>query len=163
MAEDEHFAGAKDIGWRPIERGPVDGQAEIAFALRGETADGGAVEGKVVPALDEEFLVVIEHVQTAFEVGEEDGDRLDALLVSEVLEALFLDFADGGALEALFLSFQVQLLELVVGQREKITQFGGHESPRKMTDGLGTKPERYSGSPWMGKIIAWVGEASNRK
>src|SRR5260370_1762320 len=53
---------------------------QIAFALRGEAADGRAVEGQVVPALDKELLVVIEHVQPAFQVAEQDRDGLDALL-----------------------------------------------------------------------------------
>ena len=41
--------------------------------------------------LSEELLVVIEHVQAAFEVAEQHGHGLDALLVGQVLEALFLD------------------------------------------------------------------------
>ncbi len=48
--------------------------------LGGEAADGGAVEGQVVPALDEKLLVVIEHVEAAFEIAEEHGDGLDALV-----------------------------------------------------------------------------------
>ena len=35
------------------------------------------------------------------------------------------------AVLALLFRFQVQLFKFVVGQRQKITQFGGHESPRK--------------------------------
>jgi hypothetical protein len=60
--------------------------AQIAFALRGEAADGGAVEGEVVPALDQEFLVVIQHVQAAFQIAEQHGDGLDALFVGQILE-----------------------------------------------------------------------------
>jgi hypothetical protein len=40
-------------------------------------------------------------VEAAFEVGEDDGDGLDALLVGKVLEALFPDGIDGDARLAL--------------------------------------------------------------
>ena len=94
FAEDQHFAGAEDVGGRPVERAPVDAQAKIAFALRGEAADRGAVEGEVVPALEQKLLVVVEHVQAAFEVAEEHGHGLDALLVGQILEALFLNLVE---------------------------------------------------------------------
>ncbi len=81
FAEHQHLAGAEDVGRRPVERGPIDAQAQIAFALCGEAADGGAVEGEVVLALQQELLVVVEHVQPAFEIAEEHGHGLDPLLV----------------------------------------------------------------------------------
>ena len=64
-------------------------------------------------ALYEELLVVIEHVEAAFEIAEQDGDRLDALLIGEVLEPLLLDLVLGTALHALFLRLQVQLFQFV--------------------------------------------------
>ena len=81
VAEDENLAGAEDIRRRPIEGAPIHRQAKIALALRGEAADRGAIEGQVVPALEQKFFVVVEHVQAAFEIAEQDGDRLDALFV----------------------------------------------------------------------------------
>src|SRR5277367_4053817 len=43
LAEDQNFAGAENVGGSVVEGAPVHGQAQIAFALRGETANGGAV------------------------------------------------------------------------------------------------------------------------
>ena len=114
FAEDEYFAGAEDVRGPPIKSAPIHGQAQIAFALRGESANRGAVEREVVPALYEKFLVVIEHVQTAFQVAEEHGDGFDALLVGEVLDALFLNLVRRKAILALFLGFQVELFEFIV-------------------------------------------------
>ena len=129
FAEHQHLARAEDIGRRPVERAPVDAQPQIAFPLRGEAANRRAVEGQVVPALDQELLVVVEHVQAAFQVAEQHGDGLDALLVGQILQALFLDFVQGNALLALLFGVQVQLFQLVIGKREEITQFSGHGSP----------------------------------
>src|SRR5437879_3236962 len=36
FAEDEHFAGAKIVGGRPIKCAPIDSQAQIALALGGK-------------------------------------------------------------------------------------------------------------------------------
>jgi hypothetical protein len=33
LAKDEHFARTEDIGRQPIERGPVDGQAQVTLGL----------------------------------------------------------------------------------------------------------------------------------
>ena len=95
FAEHQHFAGAEDIGRRPVKCRPVDAQPQIALALRREAANRGAVKGEVVPALDQELLVVVEHVQPAFEVAEEHGHGLDALFVGQILQPLFLDLVDG--------------------------------------------------------------------
>ena len=76
---------------RPVEGAPVHVQPQIAFALRRESADRRAVEGQVVIALDQEFLVIVEHVQTAFQVAEQHRDGLDALLIGQVLQPFFLD------------------------------------------------------------------------
>jgi len=54
--EDENFAAAEIVGRRPVEGAPIDPQAEIAFALGGEAADGGAVEGEVIPEPSRNFL-----------------------------------------------------------------------------------------------------------
>ena len=48
--------GPKMSAGSPVERGPVDAQAQIAFALRGEAADRGAVEGQIVRRLSRNFL-----------------------------------------------------------------------------------------------------------
>src|SRR5438045_8835935 len=65
FAEDQNFAGAEDVAWAPVEGAPIHVEAKVTFALRGETADRGAVEGQIVPAPYEELLVVLEHVQAA--------------------------------------------------------------------------------------------------
>src|ERR1700722_11965714 len=57
ISEHQHFARAKIIRRRPIKRGPVDSQPQIAFPLRRKSADRRSVERQVVPALDEKFLV----------------------------------------------------------------------------------------------------------
>ena len=94
FAEHQHLAGAKNVGRRPVEGAPVDAQAQIAFPLRGKAANRGTVEGQVVVALQQKFLVVVEHVQAAFEVAEHDGHGLDALLVGQILQPLFLNFVE---------------------------------------------------------------------
>ena len=68
-------------------------------------------------------------MQTAFEVAKEDRDGLDPLLVRQVLDTLFLNSVGGDAVLALLFGFQVELFELVIGQRKKITKFSRHESP----------------------------------
>src|ERR1019366_10264524 len=78
VAEDQHLARPEYIRGCPVERAPVDSQAKIALLLRSKAADRGPVEGQVVIALDQELLVVVEHVQPAFEVAEQNGDSLDA-------------------------------------------------------------------------------------
>ena len=89
IAEDEHLAGTKHISWRPIERTPVNSQPQIALSLCSEAANGRAVEGEIVPALEQELLVVIEHVQPAFEVAEQHGYSLYSRLVGQIFESLF--------------------------------------------------------------------------
>ena len=79
----------------PVEGAPVDAEAEIALALSGESANGRAVEGEIVVTLEQELLVVIEHVQAAFKVAEQHGNGLDAFFVLEILQPLFLDYLDG--------------------------------------------------------------------
>ena len=123
FAEDQDFAGPKDVGRTPVECGPVDAEAKIAFALRGEAANGRAVEGQVVVALQQKFLVVVEHVQAAFEVAEHDGHGLNAPFVGQILQPLFLDFGRRDAVQALLLRLQIHLFEFVVGDRQKVAQF----------------------------------------
>ena len=81
VAEHEDFARTKDIGRSPVESAPINPQAQVALALRGKAADRRSVKGQVVPALEQELLVIVEHVQPALEIGEQDGQGLDALLV----------------------------------------------------------------------------------
>ena len=126
FAEDQHFAGAEHVRRSPVEGGPVDAQPQIALALRGEAANRRAVEGEIVPALDQKLLVVIEHVQPAFEIAEEHGHGLDPLLVGQILQPLFLDLVDGDAVPALLLRLQIQFFQFVVGEGQKIAQFIRH-------------------------------------
>jgi len=120
LAEDQHLAGAEIIRRRPIECAPVHGQAQIALALRREAADRGTVEGQVVPALHQKLLVVVQHVQPAFDVAEEHRDRFDALFIGQVLESFLLNFVRGNALHALLFGLQVQLFQLPVGKCHEI-------------------------------------------
>src|SRR3979490_1057028 len=87
VAEDEHLAGPEHISGRPIERTPVNSQPQIALALCSEAANGRAVEGEIVPALEQELLVVIEHVQPAFEIAEQHGHSLDSRLIRQIFKS----------------------------------------------------------------------------
>ena len=82
-----------------------------------------AVEGEVVVALDQELLVVVQHVQPAFEIAEEHGHRLDALLVGQILEPLFAELVGRNTVPALLLGREVQLFELSVREFEKIAKW----------------------------------------
>src|SRR5690349_5619335 len=44
VAENQHLARPEEVCRRPVERGPVDTQPQVALALRGESANRGAVE-----------------------------------------------------------------------------------------------------------------------
>src|SRR5581483_7283500 len=101
VAKDQNFAGAEDICGSPVKGAPIHAQAQIAFTLRGKATDGRAIKSKIVPALDEELFVIVKHVQTAFQVAEQDGDGLDALFVSQVLDPLFLNLVRSHAVLAL--------------------------------------------------------------
>jgi hypothetical protein len=89
-----------------------------------EAADGRAVEGQVVRRLEQELLVVVQHVQPALEVGEAHRHRLEPALVGQVLDALLAHLADVHALDTLALGFQVHLLELVVRDLEEVPKPG---------------------------------------
>jgi len=69
-------------------------------------------------------------VQAAFEVAEQHGYGLDALLVCKVLDPLFLYFVRGNAILTLLFRLQVQFCEFVIKKSKKITQSVQHESPR---------------------------------
>ena len=118
VAEDQHFAGAEDVGGNPVEGAPVDAQAQIALLLGGEAADGGAVEGEVFVGAEQEFLVVVEQVKASFEIREQHGDGLDPLLVGQVLQSLLADCVGRGAFCAIGLGCQVELFQLIV-RRER--------------------------------------------
>jgi hypothetical protein len=75
--------------------------------LRRKTANRGSVESQVVPALDQELFIVIEHVQAAFEVAEQQGNGFDALLIGQILETAFPDLLDRSALQTLLLGFEI--------------------------------------------------------
>ena len=126
LTEDQHFAGAEDVGRGPIEGTPIHGKTEVALALGGEAANRGTVEGQIVPALDQKLLVVIEHVEAAFEIAKEDRDGLDALLVGQVLEALLLNLVHGRAAEALGFGLQIQLFQFRIGESQKVLELVGH-------------------------------------
>ena len=120
FAEDHHLARLKHIGRRPVERSPIHSEPQIALSLCREAADRRPVKRHVVPTLDQPLLVVVEHVQTAFEVAEQQSHSLDSFLVGQVFETLLLNLIDGSARQALLLGFQVQLLQFAIGKPEKI-------------------------------------------
>ena len=126
FAEYQHFAGTENIRRAPIESGPVDAQPQIALALRRKAANRRAVEGEIVPTLDQKLLVVIQHVQPALEIAKEHGHSLDPLLVGQILQPLFLDLVDRDTLTALFLRLQIQFFQFVVGECQEIAQFIRH-------------------------------------
>jgi len=122
FTEDEDLAGAEDVGRQPVEGRPVDGEPQVRLGLTREAADRRAVERQVVERLEQELLVVIEHVQPALEVGEADRDRLDALLVGQVLGARLADRVRRQARHAVGLGGKVHLLELVVWNLQEVAQ-----------------------------------------
>src|ERR1019366_8349243 len=79
IAKHQDLSWTKNVRRSPVEGAPIDAQAQVAFSLRREPADGRTVEGHVVPVLDQEFLVVVEHVQATFEIAEQQRHRLNAL------------------------------------------------------------------------------------
>ena len=129
IAEHQHLARPENIGWPPIERAPVDAEAKIALPLRGESANRRSVKSEIVPALDQELLVVIQHVQTAFQVAEQHGHGLDSLFLGQVFDALLLNLMDGNTIPALLLRIQIHLFQFVVRNRQEISQFSRHGSP----------------------------------
>ena len=126
MTEDQHLAGAEDVGGHPVEGPPVDAQPQIALGDAGEPADGRPVEGQLV-GLQQELLVVVEHVEAALEVGEGHGDGLDPLFLLEILAPLGLDLVHGHPVLLVLLGLQVELLELFVGNLQEFAQFGAAE------------------------------------
>jgi hypothetical protein len=87
------------------------------------------IERQVVGGLQQELLVVVEHVEAALEVGEADGHRLDALLVRQVLHPLLADLAGFLAGHAVGLGLDVHLLQLLVRDLEKVAKRRVHSSP----------------------------------
>ncbi len=122
FAEGQHLARPEDVGRQRVEGRPVDGEAQVGLGLAREAADRRAVEGQVVGRLEQELLVVVEHVHPAFEVGEADRDRLDALLVPEVLEPRLAHLLRILARHAVGLGGEVHLFELVVRDLQEVAQ-----------------------------------------
>ena len=114
LAKHENLARAEHIRRRPVKRAPIHRQPQIAFPLRRESANRRAIKREVVPALDQEFLVVVQHVQAAFQIAEQHCHGLDPLLVGKVLQSLFLNFVRRDAIFPLLLSLYVQLFQLCI-------------------------------------------------
>jgi hypothetical protein len=129
VAKDEDLARPEHVGREPVEGRPVDREPQVGLGMPREAADRRAVEGEVVEGLQQELLVVVQHVETAFEVGEAHGHRLDALLVAEVLDPLLPDLAGVLAGHAVGLAGEVHLLQLVVRDLEKVAKRRFHSSP----------------------------------
>ena len=129
IAEDQHFTVAENIGRHPVESAPVDAQAQVAFLLRRESANRRAVESQVFVGAEQKLLVIVEQVQASLKIGEQDSHGLDALLVREIFEAFFTNFAGSCALGAVSFGLQVQCFKLLVGECEKIPIIRGHKTP----------------------------------
>jgi hypothetical protein len=98
--ENQHLAGAKYIGRDPVKGAPVDAEAQVALFLRRKSADGGAVKGQVVVAVDQELLVVIQQVERPSRSEKITVTALMLLLVRQVLDALFAYLVNGHAVAA---------------------------------------------------------------
>src|SRR5262249_20278450 len=72
VAEHQYLAVAKHVCRNPVERAPVDAQAQVRFLLRGKAADRRSVERQVLISAEQELLVVVEKMQAAFQVAEEN-------------------------------------------------------------------------------------------
>jgi hypothetical protein len=107
IPEDKNFALAEDICGSPIERAPIDAEPKVALPLRGETANGRPVEGKIVPTLKQELFVVVQHVQAAFQIAEQNSHGFDSFLVRQVLETSFPHLVSGDAILPFLFGFQV--------------------------------------------------------
>ena len=112
---------------RPASRCRGAGRSPAAPRSRGSSEPSKV---RLSADSEQELLVVVEHVQAAFEVAEAHGDRLDALLVGQVLHALLAELVGLLAVEALLLGLEVHLLELVVGDLEEVAQAGLVEAER---------------------------------
>ncbi len=129
IAEHQHLPGSENIRRREVKRGPVDPQPQIALPLRGKAANRRPIEREIVEALHQKLLVVIQHVEAALQIAEQNRDRLNSLLIGQVLQPLFLNLVEGHALPALILGFQIELLQLLVRERQEIPIFSRHASP----------------------------------
>src|SRR5260370_8241505 len=94
ISKNKNLASAKDVRRRPVKCVPANTETQVALALRRKAADGRAVNSEVVPALDEELLVVVQHVEATLQVAEQVRDSLDALFAGELLEARLLYLVD---------------------------------------------------------------------
>ena len=128
-AEDQDFAVAEDVGGNPVKRAPVNAEAQVALLLRGKTANRGPVKGEILVGVEKEFLVVIEQVQAAFKIREQDRHRLDALFVGEVFQTRFFDLVDGNPADAFMLGLQILFFKLLIGEGKEIAVISRHGSP----------------------------------
>src|SRR5579872_40868 len=164
MSEDQDLARAKNVGRSPVKGAPIHRQAQVALSLCREPANRRPVKRQVIPALDQELFVVVQHVQAAFEVAEKHGHGLDALLVRQVLDPLLLDFVRGGAVLAMLFRLQVQFFKLVIGKSQEITQFVRHESPQnKLKWSTAKKSKAYRRDSSDGRLSRRSGERQIEK
>ncbi len=69
FAKDQDFTGSENIGGQPVKGMPIQRQPQVGFFLRREAVDGGAIKGQVIGGFQQEFLVIVQHVQATFEVA----------------------------------------------------------------------------------------------
>src|SRR5262245_46079158 len=101
--------------------------------MAGKTADRGTVEGAVVCGLEQELLVVVQHVETAFEAAGAGRRRLDPLFVGQVFDPGLANLARVLAADAVSLGLEIHLLQLVVRDLKKIAQRRVHDSPLRVS------------------------------
>ncbi len=116
--EEQHLAGTEHIGRHPADRREIDLKTQVRFVLRREASDRRAVEGEVLERVEEELLVVVEHVQSAFDVREADRHRFHFLLPLEPRDVFTLEHARRDARRAI-LGLPVHLFELLVWDLKK--------------------------------------------
>ena len=121
--EDHDLARPEDVAWQPAETAPVDGEAEVAFSLLRKTVDRRTVESQRVMGLFEEFLVVVEHMEAAFEVRKTDGHGFQLAFVVEIAEIFFTQGVVVHVVLDIRFGFEIQGFEFVVRNFFEIAYF----------------------------------------
>ena len=84
--------------------------------MRRKAANRGAVKGQVVIAPDQELLVIVQQVQAAFEIAEQNGDSLDAFFIRQILQTRVADLVRRYTVEPVALGLKIEFLQLLVSE-----------------------------------------------
>ena len=91
--------------------------------MRTESAYRGTVEGQVPSRLKKILLVVVEHVESPFDIGKAQCHGLELFLLGKIVPILLFErFRRCRELERF--GFKIQLLKLLVRNLEKGLEFG---------------------------------------